>query len=143
MAGFSIEAYLSQFVSPSQYIVQYVPGLCSGYYVCGRTLVSDGSTPVIQLDSDPAVLDIYSSDVGKYVLVHELAHVRQYWYAGQTVQQMFVQSQAFVAYPEVAAVEYMADCATIVKLGYSLRGMPYPYTSSCTAEQFAEAARYW
>lgn len=143
--GFSIDGYLSGFVSPSQYIVQYVPGLCNGYYVCGRTLVSNGSTPIIQLDSDPAVLEIYSTDVGKYVLVHELAHVRQYWFYGQNVGQMISGSEVYA--PEThrgtAAVEYMADCGTISRLGYALGGMRYPYTSSCSADQYGEGSRYW
>jgi hypothetical protein len=145
IVGFSVDAYLSQFVSPSQYIVQYVPGLCDGFYVCGRVLVSNGSTPVVQLDSDPRVLEIYSTDVGKYVLVHELAHVRQYWFLGQTVGGMIAGSEVYA--PEThrgtAAVEYMADCAAMWRLGYGLGGMPYPYTSSCTAEQFAGAAQIW
>lgn len=143
--GFSIEGYLGGIVSSSQYIVQYVPGLCNGYYVCGRTLVSNGGTPVIQLDSDPAVLEIYSTDVGKYVLVHELAHVRQYWFYGQIVAQMISGSEVYapLSHRGTAAVEYMADCATITRLGYALGGMPYPYTSSCTADQYGEGSRIW
>jgi hypothetical protein len=149
VAGFSIEAYLRQFVSPSQYIVQYVPRLCSGYYVCGRVLITNGSTPVIQLDSDPAVLEIYSTKVGNYVLVHELAHVQQFWLY-EDVEGMWGGTAAVVPNPIPSGwrsdtrnwpVEFMADCATIYRLGFALN--PPTYTSSCTAEQFAEAARYW
>jgi hypothetical protein len=141
-AGFDIAAYLSQFVASGDYSIQYVNGLCNGYYICGRTLVGGGGNPVIQLDGDPAVLDIYSTDAGKYVLVHEAAHVRQFWFYG-TVALMISESGKFVSYPGTAAVEYMADCATIAKIGYALGGASYPYTSSCTPEQYAEASRIW
>jgi hypothetical protein len=140
--GFDIDAYLSQFLASSDYSIEYVSGLCNGYYICGRTLVGGGGNPVIQLDADPLVLDIYSTEAGKYVLVHEAAHVRQFWFYG-TVALMISESGKFVSYPGTAAVEYMADCATIWKIGYALGGTPYPYTSSCTAEQYAEASRIW
>lgn len=144
VVGFSPEAYLAGFADPSQYVVQYVPGLCSGYYVCGRTIVG-GGLPVIQLDSDPAVMEIYSTDIGKYVLVHEAAHARQFVFYG-SILAMITESERFAAESGrtgVNAVEYMADCATIVRLGYALQGMPFPYTGSCTAAQYAEAQRIW
>jgi hypothetical protein len=140
--GFDIDAYLSGFLPSSDYTLQYIPGLCDGYYICGRTLVGGGGNPVIQLDGDPSVLEIYSTDAGKYVLVHEAAHVRQFWFYG-TVSLMISESGKFVAYPGTAAVEYMADCATIWRIGYGLGGTGYPYTSSCTPEQYAEGSRIW
>jgi predicted nucleic acid-binding Zn-ribbon protein len=140
--GFNIEEYLSEFLPTSDYTVQYVTGLCDGYYICGRTLVGGGGNPVIQLDDNPSVIDIYSTEAGKYVLVHEAAHVRQYLFYG-TVALMISESGRFVDYPGAAAVEYMADCATIWRIGYALVGTSYPYTSSCTPEQYAEASRIW
>ena len=140
--GFNIEAYLSEFLPTSDYTVQYVTGLCDGYYICGRTLVGGGANPVIQLDDNPSVISIYSTDAGKYVLVHEAAHVRQYLFYG-SVALMISESGRFVDYPGAAAVEYMADCATITRIGYALVGTSYPYTSSCTPEQYAEASRIW
>jgi hypothetical protein len=56
---------------------------------------------------------------------------------------MISESGRFVAYPGTDAVEYMADCATIWRIGYALGGTGYPYTSSCTPEQYAEASRIW
>lgn len=147
--GFSIEGYLGGIVSPSQYIVQYVPGLCNGFYVCGRTLISNGETPIIQLDSNPGVLEIYSTDVGKYVLVHELAHVRQYWFYGN-VESMWTGTAAVVQTPPPSwwrwdprnwPVEFMADCSTILRVGYALN--PPTYTSSCTSDQYGEGSRIW
>jgi hypothetical protein len=140
--GFDIDGYLGGLLASGNYGVQYVTGLCSGYYICGRTLVGGGGNPIIQLDDDPAVLEIYSTDAGKYVLVHEAAHVRQFWFYG-TVALMISESEKFVDYPGAAAVEYMADCATIWKIGYALGGTSYPYTSSCTPDQYAEGSRIW
>jgi hypothetical protein len=56
---------------------------------------------------------------------------------------MISESGRFKNYPGQDAVEYMADCATIWRIGYALVGTPYPYTSSCTPEQYAEASRIW
>lgn len=143
--GFDSSAYIFSFIPSTQATIQWVPGLCNGYYVCGRTLVSGatGVTPVIQLDSNPDVLAVYGTDVGKYVLVHEAAHARQYWFYGN-VANMITQSALFVpGYTGTASVEYMADCATIYRLGYGLGSATYPYTSGCTAAQYAEAARVW
>jgi hypothetical protein len=139
--GFNIEAYLSEYLPTSNYRVQYLTGMCDGYYICGVMFV-DAGVPVIQLDDDPSVIDIYSTNAGKYVLVHEAAHVRQYLFYG-SVDLMISESGRFVDYPGTAAVEYMADCATIARIGYALVGTPYPYTSSCTPEQYAEASRIW
>ncbi len=140
--GFDIDVYLSQFLASSDYSIEYVSGLCNGYYICGRTLVGGGGNPVIQLDADPLVLEIYGTEAGKYVLVHEAAHVRQFLFYG-TVALMISESSKFIDYPGNAAVEYMADCATIWKIGYALGGTSYPYTSSCSPEQYAEASRIW
>nr|KGA07711.1 MAG: hypothetical protein GM42_1135 [actinobacterium acMicro-1] len=140
--GFNIEAYLSEFVSSSDYTLQYDPGLCDGYYVCGQARFYSDGRAEIWLDGNPSVLEIYSTDAGKYVLVHEAAHIRQYVFYG-SLALMISESGRFVAYPGTDAVEYMADCATIWRIGYALGGTGYPYTSSCTPEQYAEASRIW
>lgn len=144
--GFSPNSFMAGFANSSFYDVDYVPGLCRGYYVCGRTLVSNGVKPIIQLDSDPAVMEVYATDVGKYVLVHEVAHVRQYWSYGQTVSGMIAATEPLAAgsgRTGVNAVEYMADCSTIPRIGYALGGMAFPYTSSCTTAQYQAGLAIW
>lgn len=144
--GFDPAAYMAGFASPSQYIVQYVPNLCNGYYVCGRTLVSTNATPIIQLDSNQAVMDVYATDIGKYVLVHEVAHVRQFWSYGANVSGMIAATEPLASTSGrtgVAAVEYMADCSTIPRIGYAISPVSWPYTTSCTTAQYQAGLAIW
>jgi hypothetical protein len=70
-------------------------------------------------------------------LVHEAAHARQWFKYGSTI---IPANEAYT--PGIVgkdAVEYMADCATIVKLGYSTN----VYTRSCTQAQLDAAATIW
>lgn len=134
------ESFLRQYVSPSQAGLTWNANLCRPGYICGITTVRTGSTPVITLMGSAAAPANYDWSGGKYVLVHEAAHARQYWLYG-SVQSMITSSEQLTSsmgITGVAAVEYMADCATIVKIGYA-----GTYTSSCTPEQLAEAARVW
>jgi hypothetical protein len=116
-----------------------VPGLCDGYYVCGRAWVGGLNTTPVRIELDPALEDIYVNNVGLSVLVHEAAHARQWFKYGSNV---IVANEAYTGPtgPKgTAAVEYMADCATIVKLGYSTN----VYTSSCSNSELEAAATIW
>ena len=144
--GFSPNSFMAGFANSSFYDVDYVPGLCRGYYVCGRTLVSNGVKPIIQLDSDAAVMDVYATDVGKYVLVHEVAHVMQYWAYGQSVSGMIAATEPLASASGrlgTDAVEYMADCSTIPRIGYAIAPTRFPYTSSCTTAQYQAGLAIW
>jgi hypothetical protein len=131
--------------------------LCEVGYVCGRALPAPASNPLdffyasmgwsgppanseqahvfILLDS--SFDDFYAStDVGRYILVHEAAHARQWLTYGKDITSA---SEGQSGLTGVPAIEYMADCATIVKLGYSMGA----YTSECNAEQLSAAATIW
>jgi len=141
VVGFDIEAYVLA-LAPNAFI-SWVPSLCSGYYVCGRTWVGGASSNQAQIELDPALKDIYPNHVGISVLVHESAHARQWNYYG-SIAAMKSGSLALTGGVSpsddgTASVEYMADCATIGKLGYSTG----TYTSSCTPEQLAAVAKIW
>lgn len=123
--------------------VSWVPGLCDGYYVCGRAWVGGLKTTPVMIELDPALEEIYRNRIGLSVLVHEAAHARQ-WLKYGTL--LLSSNAAYRGLPEgyteeqaKAAVEYMADCATIVKLGYSTN----VYTSSCSASELEAAATIW
>ncbi|HLP22809.1 MAG TPA: hypothetical protein VK139_02065 [Microbacteriaceae bacterium] len=117
--------------------ISWDDGLCSGNHVCGRTVIGNGN-PVVHLDR--AVMGRYLGYSGRYVLVHEAAHARS-WFLYGSVDRLYAESTALMTNGREgsAAAEYMADCATIVKIGYSVG----TYTSSCAPNQLAEAARYW
>ena len=141
VVGFDIEAYVLA-LAPNSYI-SWVPSLCAGYYVCGRTWVGGASTNLAKIELDSSLKDIYPNRVGLSVLVHESAHARQWNYYG-SIAAMKSGSLALTGGLSptddgTASVEYMADCATIGKLGYSTG----TYTSSCTSEQLAAIANIW
>jgi len=134
VAGFDIEGYVLA-LAPNSYI-SWVDALCSGYYVCGRAWVGGVKTTPVKIELDPALRDIYANRIGISVLVHESAHARQWLYYGADIISA---NEALTGLTGPPAVEYMADCATIVKLGYSTG----TYTSSCTADQLDAAALIW
>jgi hypothetical protein len=133
--------------------------LCEVGYVCGRALPAPANNPLdffyasmgwtgapttsehshvfILLDS--SFDDFYAStDVGRYILVHEAAHARQWLTFGKDITSAS-EAQTQSGLTGVPAIEYMADCATIVKLGYSMGA----YTSTCTAAELSAAATIW
>ena len=134
VAGFDIEGYVLA-LAPNSYI-SWVDSLCSGYYVCGRAWVGGVNSTPVKIELDPALRDIYANRIGISVLVHESAHARQWLYYGADIISA---NEALTGLTGPPAVEYMADCATIVKLGYSTG----TYTSSCTADQLDAAALIW
>ena len=129
-------------LAPNSY-VEWVPNLCDGYYVCGRAWVGGENTTPVLIELDPALEKIYINSIGLSVLVHEAAHARQWLkYGGDIISS----NAGYLGLPEgyteeqgIAAVEYMADCATIVKLGYSTGA----YTRTCTPAELADAATIW
>ena len=133
----SVENYVAA-LAPNSYIA-WVPNLCNGYYVCGRTWVGGSNTTPTRIELDPVLRDIYANRIGVSVLVHEAAHSRQWYTYGSNI---IISSEAFTVAQGItgkAAVEYMADCATIGYLGYSTGA----YTSTCTPEQIAGIAEIW
>ena len=129
-----ITSYIAA-LAPNSFI-SWVPGLCDGYYVCGRAWVGGANTNPVRIELDPALYGIYVNSVGISVLVHEAAHARQWFKYGSDI---ITANEAYTGLVGTIAVERMADCATIVKLGYST-GV---YTSSCTQSELDAAATIW
>jgi hypothetical protein len=134
VVGLDIEGYVAA-LAPNSYI-SWVDALCAGYYVCGRAWVGGVNSTPVKIELDPALRDIYANPIGISVLVHEAAHARQWLYYGADIISA---NEALTGLTGAPAVEYMADCATIGKLGYSTG----TYTSSCTSDQLAAAALIW
>ena len=131
-------AYITSYIAalaPNSFI-SWVPSLCDGYYVCGRAWVGGTNTTPVRIELDPALYDIYVNTVGISVLVHEAAHARQWLKYGSDI---ITANEAYTGLVGTIAVERMADCATIVKLGYSTN----VYTSSCTPSELEAAATIW
>jgi hypothetical protein len=129
-----ITSYLAA-LAPNSFI-SWVPSLCDGYYVCGRAWVGGENTTPVRIELDPALYGIYVNSVGISVLVHEAAHARQWFKYGSNI---ITANEAYTGLVGTIAVERMADCATIVKLGYST-GV---YTSSCSQSELDAAATIW
>lgn len=147
-AGFNIEAYVLA-LAPNSFI-SWVPDLCIQFYVCGRAWVGGTQATPVRIELDPNKREIYGNEVGISVLVHEAAHARQWaTYGGKILDESLAQAPQFAApvgstQEEMwnagkRAVEYMADCATIGKLGYSTGA----YTASCTPDQISRIAGIW
>ena len=131
-------AYITSYIAalaPNSFI-SWVPGLCDGYYVCGRAWVGGVNSTPVRIELDPALYDIYVNTVGISVLVHEAAHARQWLKWGSNI---ITANEGYTGLVGTIAVERMADCATIVKLGYSTN----VYTSSCTPSELEAAATIW
>jgi hypothetical protein len=79
-----------------------------------------------------------SSSLGRAILVHEAAHVRQWFKYGDAIVSAS-EAQTQSGRTGVAAVEYMADCATFV----ILRRTTGAYTSQCTPAELQAAATIW
>jgi hypothetical protein len=90
----------------------------------------------VRIELDGLLRNSYAQAQGLSVLVHEAAHARQWWNYGSQIYEISSQQSGLVG---TAAVEYMADCATIVKLGYSTG----TYTRSCTPDQLSAISRIW
>ena len=131
-------AYITSYIAalaPNSFI-SWVPSLCDGYYVCGRAWVGGVNSTPVRIELDPALYDIYVNTVGISVLVHEAAHARQWFKYGSNI---ITANEGYTGLVGTIAVERMADCATIVKLGYSTN----VYTSSCTPSELEAAATIW
>ena len=131
-------AFITSYIAglaPNSFI-SWVPSLCDGYYVCGRAWVGGVNSTPVEIELDPALYDIYVNTVGISVLVHEAAHARQWLKYGSNI---ITANEAYTGLVGTIAVERMADCATIVKLGYSTN----VYTSSCTPSELEAAATIW
>jgi hypothetical protein len=105
---------------------------------------------VVIIRLDPRIIDLYLSDdgIGRFVLVHEAAHARQWLKYGAGIIDA---NQAYTAgvpastrWPQgvsgTDSVEYMADCMSKSYLGYFVEGS---YTTSCTPEQLSAANAVW
>ena len=135
ITGFNPEAYIYA-LAPNSFVT-WVDGLCAVGTICGVALVGGYKTTPVQIQLDAGLRASYGSDPGKYVLTHEAAHARQWWtYVGNIVS-ISEQQSGLTGAP---AVEFMADCATIGKLGNNTYGH---YTRNCTAAQFTAIAPIW
>ena len=136
--GQTTRSFITSYVAalaPNSFI-EWVPNLCDGFYVCGRAWVGGTNTNPVLIELDPALEEIYINSVGLSVLVHEAAHARQWLKYGSNIISA---NEAYTGLVGKIAVEHMADCATMVKLGYST-GV---YTTSCTESQLQAAATIW
>jgi hypothetical protein len=129
-----ITSYIAA-LAPNSFI-SWVPGLCDGYWVCGRAFVGGANTNPVRIELDPGLYGIYRTSVGISVLVHEAAHARQWFKYGSNI---ITANEAYTGLVGTIAVERMADCATIVKLGYSTN----VYASNCTPSELEAAATIW
>lgn len=135
ITGFNAENYIYALAPNS--VVTWVDGLCAAGTICGVALVGGYKSTPVQIKLDAGLRSSYGSDPGKYVLTHEAAHARQWWtYVGNIVT-ISEQQSGLTGAP---AVEFMADCATIGKLGSNTYGH---YTRTCTAAQFSAIAAIW
>ena len=79
-----------------------------------------------------------STSLGRAILVHEAAHARQWLKYGENIVSAS-EAQTQSGRTGVAAVEYMADCATFV----ILRRTTGAYTNGCTPGELEAAATIW
>jgi hypothetical protein len=140
-----IEAYILE-LAPNSFI-NWVARMCDGYYACGLAYVGGAFDTPVRIELDSQLENVYVNVIGVTVLVHEAAHARQWFkYGGELISAMEALTASVPAssrWPNgvsgTNAVEYMADCMTIQKLGYSTGA----YTRSCTPEQLEAAATIW
>lgn len=140
-----IEAYILE-LAPNSFI-NWVARMCDGYYACGLAYVGGAFDTPVRIELDSQLENVYVNVIGVTVLVHEAAHARQWFkYGGELISAMEALTASVPAstrWPSgvsgTNAVEYMADCMTIQKFGYSTGA----YTSTCTSEQLAAAATIW
>jgi hypothetical protein len=145
VAGFSSENYIAA-IAPNAYVV-WVANMCANkypgqnVYLCGYATVNlnGRNTDRVPITLDSTLADRYANTVGVSVLVHESAHARQWFKYGGTIETAWTTSTGLTG---TSAVEYMADCATIVKLGYGT-GTYIPRGQTCSARDQAEAATLW
>lgn len=148
------EAFLRQYVSTGLADLAFDPVLCQPGYICGTTTIGWG-TPLITLMGGGPSGGNYDGPAGRYVLIHEAAHARQ-WALYGSVSAMRAASAALAppvpaswdpatnGPPENWPIEYMADCATQARsgaVGTYVRG--YAGLTTCTPQQLAEASRVW
>jgi hypothetical protein len=79
-----------------------------------------------------------ATSLGRAILVHEAAHVRQWLKFGENIVSAS-EAQTQSGRTGVAAVEYMADCATFVILQRTTGA----YTRQCTPSELEAAATIW
>lgn len=149
--GFSAENYIAA-IAPNAYVV-WVANMCAqqypgqNVYLCGYATVNlnGRNTDRVPITLDSTLADRYAPRVGLVeqpglsVLVHEAAHARQWFKYGGNIESAWTTSTGLTGR---SAVEYMADCATIVKLGYGT-GTYIPRGQTCSARDKAEAATLW
>ena len=132
-------------------------GICAPGTICGRALLpkldkiypgfvgppQNEADALVVVVLDERYVDLYLGEDGLSILVHEAAHARQHLKYGTLI---FSSNAAYRGLPEgytedegIAAVEYMADCATIERYGRSTGA----YTSQCTASELQAAATLW
>lgn len=152
--AYNVENYVSALAPNAR--VEWVSDYCLGYFACG-TASWRNNNPAVVITLDANLRYIYENTAGGLsVVTHEIAHARQWLTYGAGSTEAFkayyfqvagidpptmqtIQNNIGEPDPEIVAVEYMADCATLAKIGYSTGA----YTSSCTSSQMATAASIW
>lgn len=120
--------------APAQNILDFLHA-SSDWGYAGAPTTPEHAHVFIVLDT--AIADLYTSTAGgRSVLVHEAAHARQWLRYGKDIVSTSETQTRLLGIP---AVEYMADCATIVKLNYSTGA----YTRTCTPSELEAAATIW
>lgn len=144
---FNAVVFLRQLVTESQANIVVGPiSWCPANSLCGQA--SFGSAlPFITILGANGVPANYDSAGGRYVLVHEAAHIRQFYYQGDLTAMLNKAPPVPSTWTRPAShwpIEYMADCSTQYKTGfvgtYTTRDARL---SSCTTEQLTEAAKVW
>jgi hypothetical protein len=143
----AVESYILALATNVTFV--WDPDLCDPGFVCGLAAPNvswtgtysgpprtTGDANVFIFLDDSFMEFYYTTRVGVSILVHEAAHARQWLKYGTDIRTA---NQTYTGLVGDAAIEYMADCATIVKLGYST-GV---YTSSCTTSELEAAATIW
>lgn len=147
VTSFNAIAFLRQLVTESQASIVVGPlSWCPPNSLCGQASFGYG-LPYITILGANGVPVNYDSAGGRYVLVHEAAHIRQYYYQGDLTAMLSKAPPVPSTWTRPVShwpIEYMADCSTQVKTGfvgtYVTRDAQL---SSCTPEQLTEAARVW
>jgi hypothetical protein len=144
----TIASYILGLASNAE--VTWQCGICAPGTICGQawlpnlSLMYPGYVGLPQSARDARVvivldenhIDLYLSPVGLSILVHEAAHARQHVTYGTEIRRV---NEAVTGRTGDIAIEWMADCATIVKYGQSTGA----YTSQCSPSELEEAAKIW
>ena len=146
---FNAVTFLRQLVSENEARISVGPiSWCKPNYLCGQASFWQ-ELPEITILGSNGIPANYDSPGGRYVLVHEAAHVRQYYYQGDFLSMLSLAPPVPEGWEATRPashwpVEFMADCSTEFKTGFvgtytsGWAGLP-----SCTPQQRDAASLIW